>query len=121
MQPYFFPYPGYFSLIKHTARFILLDTVQTRKNSWIERNRLLKPGEGWQYVRVPLVKHSHKTRILEVQINNGAPWKRRLMAQLEHYKKRAPFYDDVTLFLHQLLARDFATIVDLNHAALRSL
>ncbi|HOG73232.1 MAG TPA: WbqC family protein, partial [Tenuifilaceae bacterium] len=28
MQPYFFPYIGYFSLIKHTDEFILLDTVQ---------------------------------------------------------------------------------------------
>jgi hypothetical protein len=118
MQPYFFPYPGYFSLIKHTALFILLDTVQFMRHGWIERNRILKPGEGWQYIRVPLIRHAHKTPIMEVQINNGEPWKRRLLAQLEHYKKRAPFYDDVTLLLQQLLARDFATIVDFDHAAL---
>jgi hypothetical protein len=55
---------------------------------------------------------------MEVQINNAAPWKQRLVAQLEHYKKRAPFYDDVMLFLRQLLALDFATIADLDHAAL---
>jgi hypothetical protein len=120
MQPYFFPYPGYFSLIKHVALFFLLDTVQTGTTNWTERNRILKPGEGWQYIRVPLMTHSRKTRIMELQINNETPWKRRLMAQLEHYKKRAPFYDDVTLLLHRLLAPDFATIVDLNHAALRA-
>jgi hypothetical protein len=118
MQPYFFPYPGYFSLIKHTALFILLDMVQTGTTSWTERNRILKPGEGWQYIRVPLMKHSRETRIMDLQINNEAPWKQRLVAQLEHYKKRAPFYDDVALFLHQLLAREFATVVDLNYAAL---
>ncbi|MBE3128317.1 MAG: WbqC family protein, partial [Actinobacteria bacterium] len=28
MQPYFLPYLGYFSLIKHTERFVLLDSVQ---------------------------------------------------------------------------------------------
>jgi hypothetical protein len=118
MQPYFFPYPGYFSLIKHTALFILLDAVQMRRHGWIERNRILKPGEGWQYIRAPLTKHAHKARISEVQINNDEPWKRRLLAQLEHYRKRAPFYDDVMLLLQQLFARDFATIVDLDHAAL---
>src|SRR5581483_7673913 len=117
-QPYFFPYPGYFSLIKHTALFILFDTVQITRHGWVERNRILKPGGGWQYIRVPLIKHAHKTRIMEVQINNGDPWKRRLLAQLEHYKKRAPFYDDITLLLQQLLERNFATIGDLDHAAL---
>ena len=38
MQPYFLPYLGYFSLIKHTDKFILLDTVQFIRHGWIERN-----------------------------------------------------------------------------------
>ncbi|HOC37490.1 MAG TPA: WbqC family protein, partial [Tenuifilaceae bacterium] len=50
MQPYFFPYIGYFSLIKHTDEFILLDTVQFIRHGWIERNRILKPSDGWQYI-----------------------------------------------------------------------
>jgi hypothetical protein len=53
MQPYFFPYLGYFSLIKHTDRFILFDTVQFIRHGWIERNRILKQNEGWQYVQAP--------------------------------------------------------------------
>ncbi|MZP67265.1 MAG: glycine transferase, partial [Bacteroidales bacterium] len=40
MQPYFFPYAGYFSLIKHTDKFILLDSVQFIRHGWIERNRI---------------------------------------------------------------------------------
>ena len=47
MQPYFFPYLGYVSLIKHCDRFVLLDTVQFMRHGWIERNRVLKPAEGW--------------------------------------------------------------------------
>ena len=46
MQPYFFPYIGYISLIKHTDLFILLDDVQFIRHGWIERNRILKPGGG---------------------------------------------------------------------------
>ena len=59
MQPYFFPYLGYFSLIKHTDRFILLDTVQYNYQGWLARNRTLKHGEGWQYIGVPLAAHPH--------------------------------------------------------------
>ncbi len=46
MQPYFFPYLGYFSLIKHTDLFVLFDTVQYIHHGWIERNRILKQRDG---------------------------------------------------------------------------
>ena len=39
MQPYFFPYLGYISLIKHTDEFMLFDPVQFIRHGWIERNR----------------------------------------------------------------------------------
>ena len=120
MQPYFFPYAGYFSLIKHTGLFILFDTVQFIRHGWIERNRVLKPGEGWQYIRVPLSKHPREARIREVEINDREPWRERLLAQLEHYKKKAPHYEDVRGLLRGLLAQDFATVVDFDYAALRA-
>lgn len=55
MQPYFFPYIGYFMLIKHSDAFVLLDDVQYIKDGWIKRNRVLKPSrDDWQYVTVPV-------------------------------------------------------------------
>ena len=69
MQPYFLPYLGYISLIKHTDEFILFDSAQFIRHGWIERNRILKPGEGWQYIAVPLVKHGQKTAFCSVEIN----------------------------------------------------
>jgi len=44
MQPYFCPYIGYFSLIKHTDMFILFDTVQFIRDSTllpISKNKVL--------------------------------------------------------------------------------
>ena len=92
MQPYFFPYIGYFSLIKHTDDFILLDTVQFIRHGWIERNRILKPSDGWQYIMVPLKKHSRETLIKNIEINNEQQWKEKILAQLQHYKKQAPYF-----------------------------
>ncbi len=46
MQPYFFPYIGYFSLIKHVDEFILFDTPQFIRHGWIERNRIKNAGGG---------------------------------------------------------------------------
>lgn len=117
MQPYFAPYLGYISLIKHTDEFILFDIVQFIRHGWIERNRILKPGGGWQYIAIPLVKHSQKTLICDIEINNAINWKDKLFAQLVHYKK-APYYNEVIKLLQKGLEENYVSIVELNKALL---
>ncbi|MFA0676958.1 WbqC family protein, partial [Vibrio sp. 10N.222.51.A6] len=38
MQPYFFPYFGYFELIKSVDKFIIYDDVNYIKKGWVNRN-----------------------------------------------------------------------------------
>lgn len=114
MQPYFFPYLGYFALIENTDGWIVFDTVQFIRHGWIERNRILKPVEGWQYINVPLVKHSRDTLIKDVEICQGEDWKSRILRQLEHYKKIAPYYLDVVGFLTSAFESEFRNISELN-------
>src|SRR5271166_7149741 len=45
MQPYLFPYIGYFQLISAADRFVIHDDVQSIKGGWINRNRILVGGE----------------------------------------------------------------------------
>lgn len=120
MQPYFLPYLGYFSLIKHTDEFILFDTVQFIRHGWIERNRILKPSDGWQYIMVPLKKHSRETIIKDIEINNDQQWKEKILAQLQHYKKQAPYFSNVIDILNEIFSKEYATIVDLNLASLKT-
>jgi 1,4-alpha-glucan branching enzyme len=54
--------------------FILFDTVQFIRHGWIERNRILKPNEGWQYIQIPIIKENGYNTI-------------QLMAIMEH-----PYY-----------------------------
>jgi len=119
MQPYFLPYLGYFCLIKQTDKFILFDPVQFITHGWIERNRVLKPQAGWQYIAVPLVKHDRSTIIRDIIINNKLDWQDRLFRQLEHYRKRAPFYQDVISVLKIALDIETDSIVKLNQNILK--
>jgi len=121
MQPYFLPYIGYISLIKHTDMFILLDEVQFIRHGWIERNRILKPTEGWQYIQAPLQKYHQKDLIKNVQINNDIDWKRKILSQIEHYKKGAPYYRDAVDLLKNIFSEKYSTIVELNNNSLRSI
>lgn len=118
MQPYFMPYIGYISLLKHTDKFVLFDTVQFIRHGWIERNRIIKPNGGWQYIQVPLVKFSRETLIKDVQINNSIDWRNKILAQLQHYKKIAPYYFKTIKFLQSIFEIDYSDIVTVNKKAL---
>ena len=45
MQPYLFPYIGYFQLINAVDIFVLYDDVNFRKQSWINRNKIMLNGK----------------------------------------------------------------------------
>jgi hypothetical protein len=120
MQPYFFPYLGYFSLLKNTDRFILLDEVQFIRHGWIERNRILKQTGGWLYIKVPLIKHSRQTPIKDIRIDNNQNWRQSIASQLETYKKIAPHYSQISQLVTKTIASDYDNIVSLDKAALEA-
>ena len=92
MQPYFFPYIGYWSLIKQTDHFMIFDTPQFMRRGWIERNRILKQQGDWQYISVPLEKKPLDTPINQMVIRSNESWKEKIKNQLMHYKKKAPYF-----------------------------
>jgi len=121
MQPYFAPYLGYISLIKHSDEFILFDTVQFIRHGWIERNRILKQNVGWLYIQVPLEKFSRETLIRDVKINNEADWKKKILSQLVIYKKTAPNYYKVVNLLNEVFEKEYTSIVQLNKVLLENI
>ena len=46
MQPYFYPYIGYFQLINAVDEFVIYDNIQYTKKGWINRNRILVNGNA---------------------------------------------------------------------------
>ncbi len=103
MQPYFLPYIGYFSLIRYSDQWIVFDTVQYIRHGWINRNRILKPEDGWQYIVVPLKNHSNRAQIKDLEISSTQDWKGKILRQVEHYKKTAPFYEEADRLLQEWL------------------
>ena len=121
MQPYFFPYLGYFDLINYSDRWIIFDTVQYIRHGWINRNRILKPDGDWQYVTVPLKKHGREILIKDVEISANKDWKTRMLAQLQHYKKKAPYFCETYQLVVECLAVNERSISKLNAAILEKI
>ena len=90
MQPYFFPYIGYFELINAVDNFVFYDDVNYIKNGWINRNRILINDKA-SYLTVSLNNASPNKLKNEIEILDNRPklGKTILMA----YRK-APFFDN---------------------------
>jgi WbqC-like protein family len=122
MQPYFFPYIGYWQLIHAADAFVLLDDVQYIRHGWINRNRIFNPAGGWQYIQIPLAKHAHTELIRNITAHPSQDWKTKLLGQLDHYKRRAPHYDETVEIVRAILARlDDPRVCRINFAILTAL
>jgi hypothetical protein len=74
MQPYFFPYLGYWQLIHAVDRFVIFDDVNFILSGWINRNRILINGEP-KYLTLPLHKASPNKRICDTTLALSPNWR----------------------------------------------
>ena len=59
MQPYLFPYLGYFQLIKNVDKFVFFDNVNFKKKGWINRN-FLRNNQGSMMFSMSVKKNKPK-------------------------------------------------------------
>jgi hypothetical protein len=114
MQPYFFPYIGYFDLIYRTDFWVVFDVAQYIRHGWINRNRVLHPTEGWQYINVPIKHHHYTAPISEIRIAEDGRWRDKLLGQLHLYKRKAPFSKEVIDIVSACLHDTDGSITQLN-------
>lgn len=105
MQPYFFPYAGYFDLIDQVDRWVVFDVPKYNARSWMNRNRILHPREGWQYVTVPVNRENGHAALRDVRVADADGAVRRILGQLEHYRNAAPHYAMVRELVREAFGR----------------
>lgn len=71
MQPYFFPYAGYFRLFAQADMVVIFDCVQFPRRGWVHRNRLLTASGAPGWLTLPLEKCSQLTPIDEMHLSTG--------------------------------------------------
>lgn len=101
MQPYLFPYLGYYQLISAVDRFVILNDVNYINKGWINRNRILSNGKATLFT-VPLKKSSQNKKINECELSDII-WKEKLLKTIEYSYKRAPFFNEVYELISSLI------------------
>ena len=120
MQPYFFPYLGYFQLLAHVDVFVVHDDTQYVKQSWINRNRILERGAA-AFLTLPVASGSHRQLIFEKRLHEPRRHQRKLLERIRQAYDAAPHLDAVSAFLEPLFPGDEETVASFNVRALRAL
>ena len=94
MQPYLFPYIGYWQLINAVDTFVIYDGVNFIKKGYINKNAILVNGKS-QAFTLELLKASQNKLINEIEIGNN---RQKLLKTIVMAYKKAPFFD-ITYFL----------------------
>lgn len=119
MQPYLFPYLGYFQLIATSDAFVLGDELQYVKSSWINRNRVLCNGQP-KLISFPLKKASHLGSIRERWLCDDFDREAAaLLRRLAHLYDRAPCRDEVLPLLKEILEYPDRNLAAFNENSIR--
>lgn len=93
MQPYFFPYCGYFQLMAAVDAFVVYDNIKYTKKGWINRNRIQARGAE-SLISLPLKKDSDFLDIRARQLS-AAFDRNKLCNQIAGAYRHAPWYSAV--------------------------
>ena len=105
MQPYFFPYIGYWQLIHAADRFVIYDDVNYIKGGWINRNRILVNGEP-TYITAPLHQSSSFKRICDTTLLASRTWRDKQVKMVEMTYRKAPSFAAVFPVVERLIRRE---------------
>lgn len=120
MQPYLFPYIGYFQLLNAVDRFVVYDDVQFIKEGWIHRNRILSNGQSKTFT-IPLFKASYTDLICDRTIAQDR-WvieRGKLLTTITQNYGKAPYHKQAIELVESCLLNDSSQLTDFILNALR--
>ncbi len=122
MQPYLFPYIGYYQLIAAVDVFVGYDDVTFIKGGWINRNQVLGTAPGSkQMFTMPLAGASSNVRIGEIEVDaRQLPFfQKKFLKTLQQVYRKAPHLEEVLALTERCLGYDDLRLGRFLHHSLR--
>lgn len=117
MQPYFFPWIGYFQLIYQSDVFVLYDDANFIKQGYINRNSILVDGQAQRFT-LPVPSASSFKRIGELTFSLQVE---KIARTLEQSYRKAPFFPDVMPLVESALWNEDRDITACCHVAINGI
>ena len=101
MQPYFFPYIGYFQLIQAVDVFVVYDNIKYTKKGWINRNRMLQNGKDVIF-SLPLKNDLDSLDVWEREIVKDFNCDK-LLNQIKGAYRGAPYFEQTFTLVESIM------------------
>jgi hypothetical protein len=119
MQPYFFPYIGYFQLMHAVDTFVIYDDAQYMKGGWINRNRIRNGGTtAWLTLPVHAARLELPINQREYVLEEGVA---RVRGQLRAAYRKAPCRAEAGEAVDEVLGFGDANVAAFNAHLLQAL
>ena len=116
MQPYFFPYIGYFQLIGSVDVFVIYDNIKYTKKGWINRNRILQNGSD--VVFSLMLKHdSDYLDICKRELALDFKPKK-LLNQFSGAYRKAPYFEQTYALVERVFAQKEKNLFEFLHCSI---
>lgn len=119
MQPYIFPYLGYYQLVSAVDTFVFFDDVNFINKGWVNRNQILQSGEPLKFT-IPLSKASQNKLINEIELSGYNTWKKVFLKSIDQNYKKAPHFVFVFNWLNEFLNKEFLLINNIASESIKS-
>lgn len=110
MQPYFFPYIGYFQLINAVDEFVVYDNIEFTKKGWINRNRILVNGQD-SFITIPLKKDSDYLDVRDRYLADSWSSERvKMLNRIKESYRKAPQFEAVYALVEKCICFEDANL-----------
>jgi hypothetical protein len=111
---------GFMAKVQKASKFVLLDTVQYRKNYFQNRNRI-RHNDTCKWVTVPLKKFKSNTLIKDIRIDNSQLWSKKNLSLIENSYRKAPYFLEIKEKIWEVYFRQYDYLAELNTALIKLL
>ncbi len=119
-QPAYLPWLGLIHKAALADLFVLVDSVQFEKDSFVNRNKIRTP-EGWRWLTVPVLSRGHLDSTLRDLRIAPRSWARKHWTAFQMFYSRAPYFETHASFLAGLYRRRWELLVDVCEDMLKHL
>ncbi|MEZ9859213.1 WbqC family protein [Vibrio splendidus] len=99
MQPYIFPYLGYYQLVSSVESFVFYDDVTFIKGGYINRNSILLNGHPHRFT-LPLIQASSNKKIKDIDCHDKTS---KILKSIEQSYSKAPYFLEVMPIIEKVM------------------
>lgn len=116
MQPYLFPYIGYYQLVYASDLYVFYDDVSYIKGGYINRNNILTKN-GRQLITLPVNKASSFSLINELNFSQDV---RKMLQSIRQAYSKAPYFNEVYPIIEEVINNDDRNVANITSRSIIS-